>query len=45
MGSLGFAIRQQSFFLAYNDCFIALASVPVLFFMKKQKTTGGGGAH
>src|SRR3984885_5727523 len=23
MGSLGFAVRQQSFFLAYNDCFVA----------------------
>jgi MFS transporter, DHA2 family, multidrug resistance protein len=50
VGSLGFAVRQQSFFLAYNDCFVALgfvllASASVLFFMKKQKTTGGGGAH
>jgi DHA2 family multidrug resistance protein len=48
--SLGFSVRQQSFFMAYNDCFVALAfvllaSIPVLFFMSKQKTTGGGGAH
>jgi DHA2 family multidrug resistance protein len=50
VGSLGSAVRQQSFFLAYNDCFVALgfvlmASASVLFFMKKAKTTGGGGAH
>jgi hypothetical protein len=49
VGSLRFAIRQQSLFMAYNDCFVALAfvllaSVPVLFFMSKQKTAGSG-AH
>jgi hypothetical protein len=48
--ALGSALRQQSFFLAYNDCFVALGFVPlasgaILFFMSKQKTTGGGGAH
>jgi DHA2 family multidrug resistance protein len=46
LGSLGFGVRQQSFFLAYNDCFVALgfvllASVPVLFFLKKAKTADG----
>jgi MFS transporter, DHA2 family, multidrug resistance protein len=50
VGSLGFAVRQQSFFMAYNDCFVVLAfvllaSVPVMFFMSKQKTASGGEAH
>jgi DHA2 family multidrug resistance protein len=50
VGALGGLVRQQSFFLAYHDCFLALglvllSSTLVVFFMRKAKTSGGGGAH
>jgi MFS transporter, DHA2 family, multidrug resistance protein len=50
IGAIGGAVRRQSFFLAYSDCFLVLgcvllASAGALFFMKRTSISGPVGGH
>ncbi len=50
IASIGNVVRREAYVMAYNDCFYFIAwtlliSGFAVFFMKKAKAAGGGGAH